>query len=247
MLDNTSKFKSFGQTLVVRNCHDQATRNIKIIQIHKNKQQFYFRKVDGLLFGMAVCRSAIKNNDCSAVIIEALIEPKIIVQSITEACISSDIPVICLNNLKTLTKNNFGIQTSCLAVKKGCLSEISKIVKEIYEKHKPQLKESPNNISDSVNLENKQLEKEDSQKIMNVSNEPSRNPYLFRSSKKTRVFVPSNKPESEEINKFGGQNFIKLPTEQNETKVDSKKYMRMILKKISNNPNRKRKANEIIE
>lgn len=196
---------------------------------------------------MSVCRSSIKNNDCSAVIIEALIEPKIIVQSITEACISSDVPVICLNNLKTLTKNNFGIQTSCLGVKKGCLSEISKIVREMYEKHKPQIKESPNNISDSVNLENKQLEKVNSQKTMNVSNELSRNPYLFRTNKKTRVFVPSKKPASEEINKFGGQNFIKLPTEQNESNVDSKKYMRMILKKISNNPNRKRKANEIIE
>ncbi|CAH2093058.1 unnamed protein product [Euphydryas editha] len=206
------------------------------------------QKIEGFLFGMSVCRDAIENNDCSAILVEALVEPRIIVQSIIEACTFSDIPVICLKNLKILTKNNFGIQTSCLGIKKECLLEISKIVKEIYQKYKPKLKQLPKNNSESVSLVSKQsLQKEDSQTVMDIANEPSRNPYLFRTNKKTRVFVPLDNTVSEKSSKFVGQHFIKLPAEQNENKVDSKNYMQMILKKISNNPNRKRKVNELLE
>ncbi|XP_050348111.1 uncharacterized protein LOC126771962 [Nymphalis io] len=212
---------------------------LKLIPKNERPKPSPLKKIDGFLFGISVCHNAIEKNECSAVLIEALVEPQMIVQSIIEACNSSDIPVICLKDLKIITKKNFGIQTSCLGIKKDNLLKISSNVKQIYQKYQVQKKNVNESNSSSVNLESKKvLEKEDSQ--MDIDIDQTYNPYLFRIDKKTRVFVPNNKHTNEESNKFVGQNFIKLSVQKIENNTDSKEYMRMMLKKITNNPNRKK-------
>ncbi|XP_047535519.1 uncharacterized protein LOC125069935, partial [Vanessa atalanta] len=211
---------------------------LKLIPKNKRPKPIPLKKIDGFLFGISVCRNAIEKNECSAVLIEALVEPQIVVQSIIEACNSSNIPVVCLKDLRIITKSYFGIQTSCLGIKKDSLQKISNNVKEIYQKYKFQ-KNNVNDIkSESVNLESNKVLEKDMQ--MDIDMDQSRNPYLFRTDKKTRVFVPSNKQTNGESLEFVGQNFIKLSAQKIENKTDSKEYMRLMLKKITNNPNRKK-------
>ncbi|XP_046969128.1 uncharacterized protein LOC124536642 [Vanessa cardui] len=219
---------------------------LKLIPKNKRPKPTPLKKIDGLLFGISVCRCAIEKKECSAVLIEALVEPQMIVQSIIEACNSSNIPVVCLKDLRIITKNYFGIQTSCLGIKKDNLVKISNSVKEIYQKYKLQKKnenemKSANvneNKSTNVNLESNKVLEKDMQ--MDIDMDQSHNPYLFRTDKKTRVFVPSNKQTNGESLKFVGQNFIKFSGQKIENKTDSKEYMRLMLKKITNNPNRKK-------
>nr|XP_026496011.1 uncharacterized protein LOC113400585 [Vanessa tameamea] len=212
---------------------------LKLIPKNKRPKPTPLKKIDGFLFGISVCRSAIEKNECSAVLIEALVEPQMVVQSIIEACNSSNIPVVCLKDLRIITKSYFGIQTSCLGIKKDSLLKISNNVKEIYQKYKFQ-KNNVNEIkSASVNLESNKVLEKDLQ--MDIDMNLSSNLYLFRNDKKTRVFVPPNKQTNGGNLEFVGQNFIKLSVQKIENKTDSKEYMRLMLKKITNNPNRKKK------
>lgn len=159
---------------------------------------------------------------------ESLINPHSIAQSVIDACISSNIPVVCVKNLRALCKSYFGIQTSCLGVKTDSLLDLSNKIKGISQKYKPIVPKTQVNSETTLCLE-----KEEPMHIDEVKCDP----YLYRSNKKSRVFVPSNTDETKDKNQFIGQQFIKI-SEKQENITERKTYMRMILKKISNNPNR---------
>lgn len=186
--------------------------------------------MDNLYFGISECYDAIQNKTVSVVIVESLVNPQSIAQPVVDACVKFAIPVVCVKNLRILCKNNFGIQTSCLGVKTGGLLDLSSKVKEISQNYKP-VKITPKiEAEDEVCLEN-----DEPIQVDGVND----NPYLYRPNKSVRIFVPSNTDKTKDKNKFNGQQFIKISE-----KVDDKPdiphntYMRMILKKISSNPNR---------
>lgn len=65
--------------------------------------------------------------------------------------------------------------------------------------------------------------------------------YLYRTNKKTRAFVPPFQGEIKRAKlKFTDQDFIEFSNETNElnNKSDKKAYMKMLVKRMSNNPNR---------
>lgn len=148
-----------------------------------------------------------------------------------DACIIMNIPVVCMENLRNMCKGYFGIQTSCLGIKKGSMLDLSTKLEKISQNHKPKLKIIPKETLESENT--KCIKNDVPMEVEDIKCSP----YLYRTSKKNRVFVPSNKVEEKDKNQFIGQHFIKL-SEQSEIKKGSKAFMRMMLKKISNNPNR---------
>lgn len=188
----------------------------------------FFRKVDGLCFGISECYEVIQTKKISGVIVESLINPHSIAQSVIDACIASHIPVVCVKNLRTLSKSYFGIQTSCLGVKIDSLLDLSEKIKEISDKYKPIVPKIQVNSEATLCLE---------KEVPMHIDEVKCDPYLYRPNKKSRVFVPSNTDETKDKNQFIGQEFIKI-SEKQDNIPDRKTYMRMILKKISNNPNR---------
>lgn len=141
---------------------------------------------------------------------------------------------MCLSGLRKLTATCFSIPTSCLGLEQNCLEELKTKILNIAQIYKPP--QIPIN-----NLENKKPVDTD---INNCEKEvteekPEHCPYLYRDSKKIRVFNPSI--IEEKVQKaFIGQNFIKF-SETTEQKSDSKAYMAMVLKKIVGNQNRGQK------
>ncbi|XP_045523381.1 uncharacterized protein LOC123713627 [Pieris brassicae] len=185
------------------------------------------KRVEGLIFGLSECRESLKNGLCSGILIDADVNPKMLVEPIIEDCCSNLIPFLCLNGLRKTSAVNFGISTCCLGIQKGCLLDIQNDVQIIFnQKYKPEVK----NIVDN--------EKEITETPMIVDSEKEIKiyPYLYRKSKKERVFKPSEYTAAQTVTeKFTGQNFIGISENK---KNDSKSYMNMILKRMSNNPNR---------
>ncbi|XP_038222348.1 uncharacterized protein LOC119839960 [Zerene cesonia] len=199
---------------------------IKSIPKEKRPKPPPIKKVEGLLFGISECQNSIESGICSAILIESEVNPKVLVESLIEDCQTHSIPFICLKDLRKTSAINFGIATSCLGIKKNCLLDIQSVIEDIYEKKQPIIKE----ISIT-----KSCEKEESMD-MDTSSQILTYPYLHRKDKKTRVFSPSeNTKLGNAMNKFSGQNFIEFSGSK---KSDRKSYMNMILKRISNNPNR---------
>lgn len=127
----------------------------------------------------------------------------------------------------------FGIKTSCLAVQKDYLQELSDEINKIYKNYtKPETKQIVMNCLQNEGLL-QEIKKENLQMDVDVCC-----PYVYRTDKKTRAFVPNNTTEDIKVSsQFTGQQFIKLPQEDR-SESKSKAYMRMILKKVTNNPNR---------
>ncbi|XP_034834810.1 uncharacterized protein [Maniola hyperantus] len=207
--------------------------DIKLIPKNERPQAPHIQKVEGLLFGISSCCNMVETQGCSGVLIDANVNPQAIVQPIIEACTSSNIPVLCLKNLRSLSLTYFGIKTSCLGVKKDCLQELSDKIHEIFKNYKVEKKSTPIPISCPAN----------ESLIENVKNEGSQMdidsycPYVYRTDRKSRAFVPDAQEDTKANNQFTGQHYIKLPQET-KSKKDRKAYIKMMLKKISNNPNR---------
>lgn len=156
-----------------------------------------------------------------------------IIEPILEACNNNEVPVVCLEGLRKTCSSYFGISTACLGVKKGCLNEISDKVKELAKDKVPK-------IQAKVKLENVEMSNTKLDNPMEIQ-DSSQCVYLYRTNKKTRVFVPHSEGDVKKPKmKFVGQDFIEFSNKTNETsnKSDKKAYMKMLVKRISNNPNR---------
>lgn len=196
-----------------------------------------FRKVDGLLFGISECSTAIQESQCAAIIIEATMNPRMIAKPIIEMCKTKNVPFLCMTDLRKLTLANFGIKTSCLGLKNECLPDVENEIKDISKIYS---KPSKNQTLISCDIAN--MDVEENKVVKNHSNEmdTSESPYLYRNNKKTRIFVPNAQEISKKITKnFIGQDFIEFSDKVEQT--DSKSYMKMILKRISNNADRVKK------
>lgn len=191
-----------------------------------------FRRVHGLIFGISECLSSIKSGDCSSIIIESAVNPRMIVQPILEACIN-EVPVVCMENLRKTCSSNFGISTTCLGVKKDCLTEISNKVKELAKGKIPKAPAKQTKVED-VEMSNSKAESP-----MEIQ-ESSQSPYLYRTNQTTRVFVPPSEGDVKIPKlKLIGQDFIRTNKAVEPNKASDKKaYKKMIVKRISNNPNR---------
>ncbi|XP_063386554.1 uncharacterized protein LOC134672539 [Cydia fagiglandana] len=200
------------------------------------------KKPDGLLFGLRQCSDAVGSKDCSALMVDSEVNPKSIVQPIIEACVTSEVPVICLKNLKELSLSNFGVKTACLGVKQGCLEEITKKIRELA---KMCAMMPPKSIQKEVTVK---TESQDIKMSDSIDNTEIPNYLLKRISKKTRVFVPPSDTETKEVKKkFVGQDFIELSGKTNKENTSDKRnvkhaYKNMKLKRITNNPNRQHKG-----
>ncbi|XP_063365420.1 uncharacterized protein LOC134653981 [Cydia amplana] len=197
------------------------------------------KKPDGLLFGLRECSEGVGNKDCSTLIVDSEVNPKSIVQPIIEACVTAEVPVVCLKNLKELSLSNFGVKTACLGVKKGCLEEITKKIREFAKMCAPMQPKSIQNEEGTVKPEPQDIKMSDSIDKTEITNY-----HLKRISKKTRVFVPPSDLEAKEAKKkFIGQDFIELSGKINKENTNEVKnvkhaYKNMKLKRITNNPNR---------
>ncbi|KAL4711532.1 hypothetical protein ACJJTC_000548 [Scirpophaga incertulas] len=190
-------------------------------------------KVDGILFGIMECREAIKRNQCSVLIIDASVNPRIIVQPVIEACVHAEVPVLCVDSFKILTSKYFGIPTSSFGIKKNYLPDLQSKILDIAENYKLPQK----NLLSTVPVEKMDVSVTE---IISDNNKQSTTkcPYLYRTSKKERVFIPPNgiTATGDHTQNFNGQNFIGLSENQNSP--NHKSYMKMIVKRISNNSNR---------
>lgn len=155
-----------------------------------------------------------------------------IIQPILEACCNNQVPVVCLEGLRKTCSSSFGISTACLGVKKDCLKEISDKVKELAKDKIPKIQAKQVNIE---NVEMSNLKMDSPTEVQDSSHV-----YLYRTNKKTRVFVPHSGDIKRPKHKFIGQDFIEFSNKTNETskETDKKAYMKMLVKRISNNPNR---------
>ncbi|XP_049875758.1 uncharacterized protein LOC126373612 [Pectinophora gossypiella] len=208
-------------------------KDLESIPKEKRPKPPKLEKVDGLIFGISECRDIIQGGRCSAVMIEAAVNPRTIIQPVLEACTNIRTPVICVENLRKITTSNFGIPTSCLGVKKDYLSDISQLVFKLGNGKLP--KEQP--VKDKIDVEITNVERNNTPMD---TNETAEFQYLYRTNKKRRIFVPSEDGSdgiaSREPKKFIGQDFIEFSDKSE--KQNSKAFMTMIVKRISNNPNR---------
>ncbi|CAH0755881.1 unnamed protein product [Diatraea saccharalis] len=207
-------------------------KDLKQIPKDKRPKPPKMKKIEGLLFGISECFNAVNSKKCAAVIMEASINPRIIVQPILEACVELSIPVICVNGLRTTSFTNFNIPTSCLGIECGWLPELHNLVLEIAKEY-------------NVAKEDKKIKQELMEtaplleSVMDSKNEVTLFPYLYRTDKKSRIFVPSGQTGNvfKSIQALNGQDFIKIKDESNQHTKDNI-YMQMIVKRISNNQNR---------
>lgn len=190
--------------------------------------------MEGLIFGISECRTLIKNGESSSIIIESAVNPRTIIQPILEACSNNQVPVVCLEGLKKTCLTNFGIPTTCLGVRKGSLKEISDKVMELAKDKTPEIQTKPAKMED-VKMTN--LKTDSPMDVQDFS----QCVYLYRTNKKSRAFVPPCEGEFKKAKlKFTGQDFIEFSNKTNEpsNKSDKKAYMKMLVKRMSNNPNR---------
>ncbi|KAG6445077.1 uncharacterized protein LOC115440211 [Manduca sexta] len=210
---------------------------LKHIEKEKRPKAPPIPKVEGLIFGISEGLTALENRQCWAVIIEASVVPRTIVQPVIEACVQDNIPVVCLAGLRKISLNHFGIPTSCLCIKNEQLPDLKNQILAISNKfNKPIKLEQNKKIVEPMEVDTAIENQNDT----NISkNEFS---YLHRSDKRTRVFIPSDAKEVAK-NDFSGQNFISFSNNQ-ESESNSKEFMKMTVKKILGNANRvKRKKN----
>lgn len=171
--------------------------------------------------------------------VESAVNPRTIVQPVIEACTMEKVPVVCINDLKTISSSNFGIPTSCLGIKTDCLPDLNSKVIEIAKTFK--LPEPITDIDLDENMDISTAETDLGDSTVNESvllPTATQCPYLYRNNKKTRVFTPSEGTSSGTVKGFSGQDFIEFSAKSDAKKMDRKSYMKMVLKKISNNPNR---------
>ncbi|KAM3965854.1 uncharacterized protein ACR2FA_000182 [Aphomia sociella] len=204
---------------------------LKSIPKEKRPKSPKRQKIDGFLFGISECKNALQNNQCSAVILEANVNPKLILQPILDTCIASQIPVICLPDLRKICAEYFAIPTSCLCLKKDCVADFTNEVMKITNSYTAPSLDNDVQMQDiSKNENNVTSNNEIPKSTVNKC------PYLYRTDKKSRVFIPSEGIVTKISKDFTGQNFIEF---SNKTKgKSSNKYMKMMLKRISSNPNR---------
>lgn len=188
---------------------------------------------------MTTCAKSVPNGSCDAVLLDANVNPRILVQHVIDACVTAQVPILCLKELKKVTRNYFGFPTCCLGVIKGESSvfELRNTITNVSKSYgaPKRAKEVPENTKIEVNELIKVCEKKE--------DESSTFTYLYRTSKKSRVFTP---PTDGSLGKaqqgFIGQDFIEFGSVQKQqTANNSKSYMNMIVKRITNNPNRKKK------
>ncbi|XP_014371205.2 uncharacterized protein LOC106720913 [Papilio machaon] len=215
-------------------------KDIKLLPKSERPKQPPIKRVEGLVFGLSECLNLVENRQIAALIIENDVNPKAIVHPLLEACHKTSTPVLCMTGLKKISSSNFGIATSCLGIKLNILTDVTKKILEISRKH------NPHNVQEMsvINVTGIEKDKQDidmKDSIVNIKTESdatsnvSHYPYLYRNDKK-RVFVPASIEKAEKIQKdFIGQDFIAISS--NDVK-DRKEYKKMIVKRISNNPNR---------
>ncbi|KAJ0174558.1 hypothetical protein K1T71_009666 [Dendrolimus kikuchii] len=208
---------------------------IKHIPKEKRPKPPTLEKVDGLIFGISECLSSIQKRECSVIIIDSNVNPQTIVQPTLEACIEADLPVVCINNLRKTSSAYFGITTSCLGVKSSCLLELRDEISEVAKKYRPPLRKC--DVLEPIDVDNINNKEVTDESLTKEINNITECPYLYRTSKKTRVFVPNEGISTKLTKSFIGQDFIEFsskPKVNNERKA----YMNMILKRVTNNPNR---------
>lgn len=166
--------------------------------------------------------------------VESTVNPRSIVQPLIEACTMAKVPVVCINDLKTISTSNFGIPTSCLGIKIDCLPDLNSKVLEIAMTFKLPIPKKDTEPAEDMDV----CTADKVDKTITKSLISTQCPYLFRIDKKTRVFTPLEGTSNENVNAFSGQDFIEFSAKSDSQKMDRKSYMKNILKKISNNPNR---------
>lgn len=162
--------------------------------------------------------------------------PRAIVQPVIDTCIDSKVAVICINGLRSICASNFGIPTSCLGIKSDSLPDLRSQITEIAKSFKP-----PKITKTLQDIEMKDVTKVE-EPFVEIHAPTIQCPYLYRTSKKTRVFNPSEVPDKcGNVAEFSGQDFIELSGKNDSSSVeksDRNSYVKMVLKKISNNPKR---------
>ncbi|RVE51361.1 hypothetical protein evm_004041 [Chilo suppressalis] len=209
-------------------------KELKEIPKEKRPKPPKIDKVNGLLFGITECFHAVKSKDCAAVIVEASVNPRIIVQHVIEACIDLEIPIICVNDLRVACHKNFNIPTSCLGIKSDLLPELLNQVLEIAKNYKVPRKADQSSCKAELMETTPSVES-----IKGADCGVTLFPYLHRTDKKSRVFIPTGQKTNltSNMQRFSGQDFIEFK-EKLDTPVNKNSYMKMLVKRISNNPNR---------
>lgn len=181
--------------------------------------------------GISKCLNMIQSGECMAIIVESTVNPRSIVQPVLDACVNKKVPALCLNGLRTISTSNFGIKTCCLGIKANCLTDLKNKVIEISKSYKPP--------QEKLILEKANVEEMDVEDNISTGNsmeiQEATSCYLYRTNKKDRVFKPpADGKISKTIKQFVGQNFIEFSEKSNSKNM----YMKMMVKRISNNPNR---------
>ncbi|CAK1555711.1 unnamed protein product [Leptosia nina] len=213
--------------------------DIKCIPKEKRTKPPPIQKVEGLLFGLSECQDSIQESSCSGILIEATVNPKLLVEPIIDLCCTKSIPYLCMKDLRKTTAEAFGIPTSCLGLKNDCILDIQLVIQNIYKKHEIIHKSLPL-ANESTYNEEIPMDTVEPCNAVSISKEMCKEnqciTYLYRSSKKERVFIPNGTQNQNATNKFSGQNFIKF--EEDNKNMNKKAYKNMILKRVTSNPKR---------
>ncbi|KAJ8712424.1 hypothetical protein PYW07_005266 [Mythimna separata] len=216
-------------------------KELKLIPKEKRPKPPKLKKVEGLLLGIRECTDAVQTGECSAIIIEAKVNPRMIVQPILELCTTKDVTVLCLSDLRKITAANFGTPTSCLGIKRNTLLDTKKEILEIAKNHpRPEQSNEQKKLNNSIE-EKMDIENVETREESNVCDGTTTFQFLYRTSKKNRVFVPTalENVSSKPTRRFIGQDFIEF-SDKPDLK-NSKAFMRMLVKKFANNPDRVKK------
>lgn len=191
-----------------------------------------------IIHGISQCTRKIKNKSCKAILLDANINPQIMVRNILDMAVNVNIPVVCVPNLKRMSTNIFSFPSACL-----CLNEISTDMdRELFGTIIAIAAKLPKN--NTVKLEECDRDKEKTFIHKDDENLEQYCPpftYLRRNNKKTRIFIPesSNISNSIDQHKFSGQGFIKFNVAESTQKSN---FKGMLLKRVKNNAARKKKV-----
>nr|XP_013189787.1 unnamed protein product [Amyelois transitella] len=211
-------------------------KELKMVPKENRPKWPKFQKVDGLLFGIRECCSAIESKQCTAVMIESAINPRLIVQPVIEVCQQQQVPFICCPNLRKTTEINFGIPTSCLGIKLNSLQDLTDTVLKIAKDYAVLKNCSLGEEKMEVNVTGISV-KNVTKSTANCDLVNLVCPYLYRSNKNTRIFVPDKAVTSGKLSKdFVGQSYIEFSNKLSTKKPTRNSFKNMMVKRITNNP-----------
>lgn len=209
---------------------------------------FYYRK--DYAFGVNEVTKSLEKSKLQAVLIASDVSPRLLVKHVIDMCIVKNVPVLVITELRQSLQQRFGVTAVVFGVKSNDF--LVQVLKDVYvnypvpEDHIHYLRMLQNcaeKDSGDVVVQEVQMKESDDEK------EEVKDLYLYRTSKRERVFKPE-KSEVKVVNvvaplkpDFG---FLSLEDAVEKTNP-TPNYKALVVKRLKGNKNREKRKREMIQ